>query len=172
VSRAEDVVRARLAAAQASAAKAEAERLRTAIAELARNIQEAIPRLLRALDSRDYPDAQLVSVTTSTRGTFRTRTESVEMAAWMLFEDSNSDGSLRGYLLSDGRIHTDSTFGGMGATHGDAAPCTVQDIVTGGLEPSRILETLQRIWHGVPRGPIASGPGGLLELLGRYGVET
>lgn len=171
MSRAEDAVRARIAARNAGDGRAEVGVLDTGIAPLAAKIQDAIPRILAGLAARDFPHGRLLSVGSVSRGVFRKRHGSVEMAAWVIYESDR--GEFRGfYLVADGCIHTCWTGGqGSGLSRG---PHTVPQILAEFGSPERVLLALQLIWNGGSsggRGPTGARlpPTGIKALLKQYG---
>lgn len=107
MTKADEVVKVRVAAQQASDAARKEQTGKEEIEARMQYLADAIPRLLALLESRDYPDAVLLNVRApSPRGLFgrQPRYIQMEMAAWVLDEDRWSDGSSVVHLLSDGRI--------------------------------------------------------------------
>src|SRR5947207_1414212 len=128
MSKADDIVRARLTAE----AQAEAQQRETAAADalgtLKRRLTSSIPRLVARLQALDYPDAELVSVASYSKTLFRTREHSEQKAGWILFEERDDDGTRSVYVLADGRF---VIFGGGGAMSRRSSPAvSVDDFIT------------------------------------------
>jgi hypothetical protein len=105
VTKADEVVKARLAAQRASDMARKEQTTREEIEARTRYLADDIPRLLALLEERDYPNAILLDVSSPTlRRLFGRQPRSVEMAAWLLDEDRWSEGWSSVHMLSDGRL--------------------------------------------------------------------
>lgn len=105
VTKADEVVKARLAAQRASDAARKEQTSKEEIEAGAQYLADAIPQLLALLEARDFPGATVLNVRSPTpRRLFRSQPRSVEMAAWLLDEDSWSEGWSSVHMLSDGRL--------------------------------------------------------------------
>lgn len=106
MTKADDVVRARVAAEQASRAAREEQERVDRLEGATRYLIEKIPVLLAQLERRNFPDAKLLTFTVPgpPRLFGRRQHRSIEVAAWVLDEDNWSEGSSVVHLLSDGRL--------------------------------------------------------------------
>lgn len=105
MTKADEVVKARLAAQQASDAARKEQTSREEIEAGMQYLADAIPRLLALLEARDYPGATVLNVSSPTpRRLFRSQSRSVEMAAWLLDDDRWSEGWSSVHMLSDGQL--------------------------------------------------------------------
>jgi hypothetical protein len=149
VTKADDVVKARLAAAEASRGAGEEQARIDQLEGAMTYLIEAIPRLLASLERRDYPNAELLrfSVPGPTRLLGRRQQRSIEMAAWVLDEDKWSEGHSSVHLLSDGRL----AYGGWGSQSSfGSGPIEVSEIPIKYSEQGAI-EILGRAAKGVKR---------------------
>ncbi len=150
VTKADDVVRARVAAEKVSrTAREEQERI-DQLEGATTYLIETIPVLLAQLERDDYPNAKLLSVAAPgpPRLFGRRQQRSIEMAAWVLDEDRWSEGSSSVHLLSDGRL----IYGGSGGQSGGhgSGPIEVSDVLLRYSEAGAI-EILGRAAKGVRR---------------------
>jgi hypothetical protein len=105
MTKADEIVKARLAGRQAREVARREQTRKTEIGTWTRYLSKAIPRLLILLERRDYPDAVLLDVSASDQRTFFGRKpRSVEMAAWLLDDERWEEGGTTVHLLSDGRL--------------------------------------------------------------------
>jgi hypothetical protein len=155
MTKADDVVKARLAAQKASDA-ARKEQKHKEIETGMQYLADAIPRLLALLESRDYPDAIRINAgAPAPRRLFGRQPRSVEMAAWVIDEDRWSEGHSSVYLLSDGHL---LSSGWSSQSPWNSGPIEISEIpVKYRDEGARNL--LQRASKGVE------------QLMTRYGVH-
>jgi hypothetical protein len=107
MTKADEIVKARLAAQQAMEVARKEKTRKEEMEAWVRHLSEAIPHLLRLLERRDYPDAVLLRVSTpSQRSRFgrKSRWVEIEMAGWLLDDDRWGEGGSTVHLLSDGRL--------------------------------------------------------------------
>ena len=132
--------------------------------EYARLIGDAVPRILKGLERRGWPDGQMITFSVEVPGLFKTKWESRESAAWVIDRPTTSlDFAYTVFLLSDGRICQQGRHKQLG-THiaagilGRPASSTQADLL-------RILWTGKAAWSG------QEGKTGLRALLARYSDE-
>jgi hypothetical protein len=148
MTKADEIVKARLAAQQISRATREAQARSNEIKVHTQYLLDAIPRLLALLEQRGYPDAELLNVPVpGPRRLFGRQRGYVEMAAWLLDEDRSSEGGSSVRVLSDGRLvtHGSGNQGGWGGT-----PVAIAEISTQYSEKGA-LDLLGRASEGVKR---------------------
>lgn len=156
MTKADDVVKARLAAQRASDTARKKQRSMEEIETRVKYLADAIPQLLALLGSRDYPDATFLDVSApAPRRLFGRQPRSVEMAAWVLDEDRWSEGHSSVHMLSDGRL---VSSGWSSQSPWNSGPVAVSEIpIKYSDEGARNL--LQRASKGVE------------QLITRYGVH-
>lgn len=156
VTKADEIVKARLAAEQASDAAQKERTGREEMEAWTQYLADAIPQLLALLEGCDYPDAVLLNVSTpAVRRPFRRQPRAVEMAAWVLDEDRWSEGHSSVHMLSDGRL---VSSGWSSQSPWNSGPISVNEVSTKySDEGARNL--LQRAAKGVE------------QLITRYGAH-
>jgi hypothetical protein len=156
VTKADEIVKARLAAEQANDAARKEGTSREEVEAWTQYLADAIPKLLALLERRDYPDAVLLNVSIpAPRRLFRRQVRSAEMAAWVLDEDRWSEGHSSVHMLSDGRL---VSSGWSSQSPWNSGPISVNEISTKySDEGARNL--LQKAAKGVE------------QLITRYGVH-
>lgn len=105
MTKADEIVKARLAAQHAREAAREVQTREEEIETWTQYLCDAIPRLLTLLEARDYPDAVLLQVSNpGRRSPFSRKPRSVEVASWLLDDDRWEEGGSTVHLASDGRL--------------------------------------------------------------------
>lgn len=156
MTKADEIVKARLASQQTNDAAGKERTSRAEMETWTQYLANAIPKLLAMLESRDYPDAVLLNISTpAPRRLFRRQASSAEMAAWVLDEDRWSEGHSSVHMLSDGRL---VSSGWSSQSPWNSGPISVNEISTNySDEGARNL--LQRAAKGVQ------------QLITRYGAH-
>ena len=146
MTKADEVVKARLAAQRVNHAAHGEQARRDEIMAGTQYLVDAIPRLLALLAQRDYPDAGLLSIP-GPRRLFGRQTPEVEMAAWLLDENRREEGGSSVHMLSDGRLVIYSS-GNQGGSR--SRPLAVNEIAAQYSEESA-RRLLGRASKGVER---------------------
>jgi hypothetical protein len=156
VTKADEIVKARLAAQRANEAARKGRKSREEVEVWAQYLADSIPELLVLLERRDYPGAVLLNISTpAPRRLFRRQSPPTEMAAWVLDEERWSEGHSSVHLLSDGRL---VSTGWSSQSPWNSGPISVDEISTKySDEGARNL--LQKTAKGVER------------LIARYGDQ-